>query len=90
MLKNLRKTRKTEEKNKTIIEIDGIKVGKDFLIIAGPCGVESEEQILNTARAVKKAGANMLRGGAFKPRTSPYAFQGLGEDGLKYLAMVSA
>ena len=55
-------------------------------VIAGPCSVESEEQILATARAVKAAGATALRGGAFKPRTSPYSFQGLKEDGLKMLA----
>lgn len=61
--------------------------GKRLAIIAGPCSVESEEQILVTARAVKLAGANMLRGGAFKPRTSPYSFQGLKEEGLRLLAM---
>ncbi|MEM2025532.1 MAG: 3-deoxy-7-phosphoheptulonate synthase, partial [Desulfurococcaceae archaeon] len=62
-----------------------IREGKIF-IIAGPCSVETEEQILTTARAVKEAGADALRGGAFKPRTSPYAFQGLGERGLILLA----
>ena len=56
-------------------------------MIAGPCSVESEEQVMATARAVKSAGAHLLRGGAYKPRTSPYAFQGLGEDGLKLLAL---
>lgn len=61
--------------------------GKHLVIIAGPCSVESEEQILTTARAVKSAGANLLRGGAFKPRTSPYSFQGLKEEGLRLLAM---
>jgi 3-deoxy-7-phosphoheptulonate synthase len=60
--------------------------GADFVIIAGPCAVESERQILETAEFVGRAGAKMLRGGAFKPRTSPYAFQGLGLEGLKYLA----
>lgn len=70
---------------RTIINIDGLKVGKDFIVIAGPCSVESEEQTLITAHMVKEAGANMLRGGAFKPRTSPYAFQGLGLQGLKIL-----
>ncbi len=63
-----------------------VRVGKDILIVAGPCAVESEEQMLETAKAVKKAGAHALRGGAFKPRTSPYTFQGLGEEGLKILA----
>ena len=60
--------------------------GKKFVVMAGPCSVESETQILTTAHAVKKAGATVLRGGAFKPRTSPYEFQGLGEKGLKLLA----
>ncbi len=59
--------------------------GKEIVVIAGPCSVESEEQILTTARAAKKAGAQILRGGAWKPRTSPYSFQGLAEDGLKLL-----
>lgn len=59
---------------------------KKLIIIAGPCAVESEKQLLTTAKAVKKAGATMLRGGAFKPRTSPHSFQGLGEAGLKLLA----
>jgi 3-deoxy-7-phosphoheptulonate synthase len=70
-----------------------IKVGKDiviggseFIVMAGPCSVESESQLMNTAVAVAKAGAKVLRGGAFKPRTSPYEFQGLGEKGLKMLA----
>jgi 3-deoxy-7-phosphoheptulonate synthase len=60
--------------------------GNFFTIIAGPCAVESEEQLMSTAKAVKSAGAHMLRGGAYKPRTSPYSFQGLGEEGLKMLA----
>ena len=71
----------------TVIEFpNGAKIGDGSLnIIAGPCSVESEEQIVGVAKAVKKAGATFLRGGAFKPRTSPYAFQGLKEDGLKLL-----
>jgi 3-deoxy-7-phosphoheptulonate synthase len=65
---------------------DGISFGgKTLAICAGPCSVESREQLETTAAAVSRAGANILRGGAFKPRTSPYAFQGLGEDGLKFL-----
>ena len=64
--------------------------GEAVVLIAGPCSVESGEQILETARAVKAAGASMLRGGAFKPRTSPYAFQGLEEEGLKLLALARA
>lgn len=70
---------------RTIVRVGNVKVGNGFTIIAGPCSVESEEQMLETARAVKEAGADMLRGGAFKPRTSPYAFQGLGLRGLKIL-----
>ncbi len=74
------------KKEKTAVDIVGIKVGEDFTIIAGPCSVESEEQTIITAQKVKEAGADMLRGGAFKPRTSPYSFQGLGIKGLKILA----
>ena len=71
---------------KTVIKVNGCAIGGDnFIVIAGPCSVESEEQILTTARAVKAAGAHILRGGAFKPRTSPYDFQGLEEEGLKLL-----
>lgn len=71
----------------TIITIDDLVIGGDEIhVMAGPCAVESREQILEVAHAVKKAGAKILRGGAFKPRTSPYAFQGLEEIGLKYLA----
>jgi 3-deoxy-7-phosphoheptulonate synthase len=72
---------------RTVVNVGPVRVGEDFVVIAGPCSVESEEQALQTARAVKKAGANMLRGGAFKPRTSPYDFQGLGLKGLKILVM---
>lgn len=67
--------------------LDGVRIGDDGLvIIAGPCSVESREQLLETAHAVREAGAHALRGGAFKPRTSPYSFQGMGEEGLKILA----
>ncbi|MEG9430586.1 MAG: 3-deoxy-7-phosphoheptulonate synthase [Christensenellaceae bacterium] len=70
----------------TIVDVHGVKFGGDnFQIIAGPCSVESEKQIVYVAEEVKKAGASVLRGGAFKPRTSPYSFQGLREDGLKLL-----
>lgn len=70
----------------TIINIDGVLLGgKKITLIAGPCAVENERQIMEIARAVKKEGAEILRGGAFKPRTSPYSFQGLGEEGLKLL-----
>ena len=71
----------------TVVEIRGVSVGgAELALCAGPCSVESREQILAAARAVKSAGARLLRGGAYKPRTSPYAFQGLGEIGLRYLA----
>ena len=71
----------------SIFPIDGFSVGGDELaMIAGPCSVESRLQIIETAHAVKEAGASALRGGVFKPRTSPYSFQGLGEEGLEYLA----
>jgi 3-deoxy-7-phosphoheptulonate synthase len=71
----------------TIVPINGVQVGGERVIVmAGPCAVESEEQLLETARAVKESGAHVLRGGAFKPRTSPYSFQGMGEKGLRLLA----
>jgi 3-deoxy-7-phosphoheptulonate synthase len=71
---------------KTVIQVNGCAIGGgDFAVMAGPCSVEGEEQILSTARRVKAAGAHILRGGAFKPRTSPYDFQGLEREGLKLL-----
>ncbi len=70
---------------RTIVKVSNVEIGRGFVVIAGPCSVESESQVLKTAHAVKDAGADMLRGGAFKPRTSPYAFQGLGLRGLKIL-----
>jgi 3-deoxy-7-phosphoheptulonate synthase len=71
----------------TVVDIGGVAVGgPSLVIVAGPCAVESREQMLTVAREVKRAGAQLLRGGAFKPRTSPYSFQGLGEEGLKILA----
>ncbi len=71
----------------SVFPLDGFSIGgQEVPIIAGPCSVESRTQILETAHAVKEAGANALRGGVFKPRTSPYAFQGLGEEGLEYMA----
>jgi len=71
----------------TVVKIDGISVGgKQLVVMAGPCAVENREQLLEAARAVKEAGTHVLRGGAFKPRTSPYSFQGLGEEGLRILA----
>lgn len=70
----------------TVLEIGGAKIGGgNFQFIAGPCSVESEEQIIEVAKAVQKSGARLLRGGAFKPRTSPYAFQGMGAEGIRLL-----
>lgn len=70
----------------SVIDINGIKIGGgNFVMIAGPCSVESEDQIIQVAQAVKAAGANILRGGAFKPRTSPYAFQGMKDEGIRLL-----
>jgi 3-deoxy-7-phosphoheptulonate synthase len=70
----------------TVVEVDGRKVGgSNFSLIAGPCTVEGREQLFATAEAVKEGGASMLRGGAYKPRTSPYSFQGLGDEGLRLL-----
>ncbi|NIQ02728.1 MAG: 3-deoxy-7-phosphoheptulonate synthase, partial [Nitrospinaceae bacterium] len=71
----------------SVIHVNGVPIGdQEIAIIAGPCSVESQDQLMTTALAVKEAGANLLRGGAYKPRTSPYSFQGLAEDGLKLLA----
>jgi 3-deoxy-7-phosphoheptulonate synthase len=71
----------------SVVPINGVSVGgKKLVVMAGPCAVEGREELLEAAQAVKEAGAHMLRGGAFKPRTSPYSFQGLGEEGLRILA----
>jgi len=79
------------KKENSVIKIkEGVEIGGDeVIVIAGPCSIESEEQLLKVAEKVKEAGAKILRGGAFKPRTSPYSFQGLGEEGLKILKEVS-
>ncbi len=78
---------KNDEVQKTIVDVNGVKIGGDRVIImAGPCSVESREQVLEAAIVVKAGGAQILRGGAFKPRTLPYSFQGLGEEGLQLLA----
>ncbi|MFA5852137.1 MAG: 3-deoxy-7-phosphoheptulonate synthase [Spirochaetales bacterium] len=84
-MKNLKLVAARPDFSRSIIDVQGVKFGQDFVVIAGPCSVETEAQTIETAIAVKKAGAQMLRGGAFKPRTSPYAFQGLGLKGLKIL-----
>jgi 3-deoxy-7-phosphoheptulonate synthase len=77
---------KTFKPDPSIIDVNGVKIGgKELVMMAGPCAVESHEQIMQAAFSIKKSGAQFLRGGAFKPRTSPYAFQGLEEEGLKLL-----
>ena len=82
---NLIVSRSSRNEN-TVININGIKIGdNEIIFIGGPCAVENREQIIDTAKEVARAGGSILRGGAFKPRTSPYSFQGLGEVGLKYL-----
>ncbi|MFH1214349.1 MAG: 3-deoxy-7-phosphoheptulonate synthase, partial [Candidatus Neomarinimicrobiota bacterium] len=82
-LENLKLTSIQNRVEKTTIRVGDVTIGQDFVVMAGPCAVESEEQLMQTAEAVKAAGAQMLRGGAFKPRTSPYDFQGLGLKALK-------
>jgi len=78
---------KTAERCRTVIHIRELTIGDSaFVVMAGPCAVESEQQLLTTAEAIAQAGAQVLRGGAFKPRSSPYSFQGLGVDGLKLLS----
>lgn len=84
-MQQLPKIQKKDKVHTTQIPVGGIVIGADFLVIAGPCAVESREQIMQAAASVKAAGANMLRGGAYKPRSSPYSFQGLGQEGLQYL-----
>jgi 3-deoxy-7-phosphoheptulonate synthase len=88
ILKPFKLASREVKRENTVIDVAlGVRVGGPMLaVMAGPCSVESEEQILETARAVKRAGANILRGGAYKPRTSPYSFQGMEEDGLRLLA----
>src|SRR5579862_8456341 len=78
---------KTSGRSRSVVQVRDIEIGgNDFVVMAGPCAVESERQLLETAEAVAGAGARILRGGAYKPRSSPYAFQGLGVEGLKILA----
>ncbi len=84
-MKNLKLSILGSEKKRTLVTVENLRFGNDFVLIAGPCSVESEKQTIITALKVKEAGADMLRGGAFKPRTSPYSFQGLGIEGLKIL-----
>jgi len=84
-MKNLKLVKKKSEDSKTVIKVGDLSIGEELTVIAGPCSVENESQTVETAIGVKNAGADMLRGGAFKPRTSTYAFQGLGLKGLKIL-----
>ncbi|MBI2463887.1 3-deoxy-7-phosphoheptulonate synthase [Candidatus Peregrinibacteria bacterium] len=78
-------SRETKYEN-TVIEVNGVRIGsEEIAIMAGPCAVENEDQVEKTASSIKKSGAKILRGGAFKPRTGPYSFEGLGKDGLKIL-----
>jgi len=78
-----------EKQKGTIVNVNGIEVGgSEIIVIAGPCAVESKEQLFETGKSVKESGAKIIRGGAFKPRSSPYSFQGLGEEGLKLLSQI--
>ncbi len=90
MIREVRDTRlvgRGDRTETTVVDVGGVPIGgRDIVVMAGPCSVESEQQLLSTAAAVKRAGARILRGGAFKPRTSPYTFRGLHEEGLKLLA----
>ncbi len=91
VLKPYKFVAKEYKPGKSIIKVGNVEIGGDKVVImAGPCTVESRDQLLTTARAVKAAGATVLRGGAYKPSTSPYSFQGMGEDGLKLLAEARA
>ena len=86
--KKIRLAIKNDEIQSTVIKVNGVSIGGDQIaVMAGPCSVESEEQMILAAHAVKDAGAQILRGGAFKPRTLPYSFQGLGKKGLELLAL---
>ena len=83
------KVSRKPSQNDTIVNVNGILVGgAEIVVIAGPCAVESREQLFESARSVKSGGAKILRGGAFKPRSSPYSFQGMGEEGLKLLSEI--
>ncbi len=83
----LAKAGRPAKRERTVVDVCGLRIGgSEVVVMAGPCAVENEEQVMATARAVKASGAKILRGGAYKPRTSPYSFQGLKVDGLKLLA----
>ena len=85
-MQNLKLVSIGKQGKRTKIKVGRVVIGEGFVVVGGPCGVESEEQTIRTAEAVKAGGGMMFRGGAFKPRTSPYDFQGLGLEGLKILA----
>ncbi len=90
VMKPFRLVSREFKKEDTIVDVNGVKIGgENFTIIGGPCAVESKEQALRIAKAVKKSGAHIIRGGAYKPRSSPYSFQGMGEEGLKILQDIS-
>ncbi len=89
-MQNLKLAELGKDGKRTTIKIGDIVIGEDFVVIAGPCGVENEEQTVETAKAVRAGGGMMFRGGAYKPRTSPYDFQGLGLEGLKILGKAKA
>ncbi len=72
-------------RNRTVVTVSGLNIGESLVIAAGPCSIESEDQLMETASFVKKYGGDMIRGGAYKPRTSPYSFQGLGKEGIRIL-----
>ncbi len=78
------KYKKEEEEDPSVIEIDGVQFGEEFVLIAGPCSIESKEQIMKTAEFLSEFGVDVLRGGAYKPRSSPYSFQGHGLDALRW------
>lgn len=87
VLKPYKITSREFKEEDTVVQVDRVKIGTgSFVIMAGPCSVETEEQVIKTAHEIKRLGAKMLRGGAYKPRSSPYSFQGLGEEGLKILS----
>jgi 3-deoxy-7-phosphoheptulonate synthase len=89
ILKPYKLASREAKEGKTVIHLNGLDIGGgQFIIMAGPCSIEGEEQLMESAYIVKKGGAHILRGGAFKPRTSPYSFQGLEEEGLKLLKRV--
>lgn len=88
-MKTMKLVDREAKPDRTIVNVSGLEIGDEkFFVIAGPCSVESKEQLFETAKAVKISGAQILRGGAYKPRTSPYSFQGLQEQGLELLSLV--